>query len=74
MFIHDDAVATHLYRIAQEAVHNAIRHGKARRIGISLSEREGIVKLTVEDDGIGLPENWPPSQGWGFASWRIGRL
>jgi len=33
------ATATHLYRIAQEAVNNALKHGRARRIDISLEER-----------------------------------
>ena len=57
VLIHDDAAATHLYRIAQEAVQNALRHAKPQRIGISLSERNGEVMLTVEDDGAGLPES-----------------
>src|ERR1035438_6571104 len=33
VLMHDDAAATHLYRIAQEAVRNAIQHGKPKRIG-----------------------------------------
>jgi len=57
VLIHDDAAATHLYRIAQEAVRNAIRHGKPRHIGIHLAEQNGTVKLTIEDDGAGLPES-----------------
>jgi len=65
VLIQDAAVATHLYRIAQEAISNAIRHGKAKRIGISLWERDGIVTLTVEDDGSGLPETWQKGQGLG---------
>jgi signal transduction histidine kinase len=65
VFVHDATTAMHLYRIAQEAVSNAIRHGKARRIGVRLSERDGRVTLTVEDDGAGLPEGWQKSQGLG---------
>lgn len=65
VLIHDDAVATHLYRIAQEAIRNAIQHGKARRIGISLSERHGLLTLAVEDDGLGFPEGGPASNGLG---------
>ena len=56
VLMHDDAAATHLYRIAQEAVRNAIQHGKPKRIGIALSERNGQVTLTVEDDGVGVPD------------------
>ncbi|MBI3878417.1 MAG: sensor histidine kinase [Verrucomicrobia bacterium] len=63
--IPDAATATHLYRIAQEAVSNAIRHGKARRIDISLASHAGRVTLTVEDDGVGLPESWQAGPGLG---------
>ena len=63
--INDSATATHLYRIAQEAVGNAMRHGQPRRIDISLAERGGRLTLTVEDDGIGLPELRQKSPGLG---------
>jgi signal transduction histidine kinase len=66
VLIHDDAVAAHLYRIAQEAVRNAISHGKPKRIGINLAERDRQVKLTVEDDGVGLPEAQPEAPGLGL--------
>jgi len=66
VLIHDDAAVTHLYRIAQEAVRNALQHGKPKRIGITLSERDGFVTLTVEDDGIGLPETAEKSGGLGI--------
>jgi signal transduction histidine kinase len=65
VLIHDDAAATHLYRITQEAVRNAIRHGKAKRIGINLSENNGVVKLTIDDDGVGVPEENQPTDGLG---------
>jgi signal transduction histidine kinase len=65
VLIHDDAIATHLYRITQEAVRNAIRHSKAKRIGINLSEDGGIIRLTIEDDGIGMPEDSHPTDGLG---------
>ncbi|MGD1084856.1 MAG: sensor histidine kinase [Verrucomicrobiota bacterium] len=65
VLIEDAATATHLYRIAQEAVSNAIRHGGAKRIVIALSEMKGRVTLTVEDDGVGLPEGWQKGQGLG---------
>ncbi len=61
----DTEAATHLYRIAQEAVNNAIRHGKPRQIFISLTNRKGVVELTVEDDGTGLPEEWQKQRGLG---------
>ena len=66
VLMHDDAAATHLYRIAQEAVRNAIQHGKPRRIGLTLSERNGLVTLTVEDDGLGVAEDVHKSGGLGI--------
>ncbi|HVV71144.1 MAG TPA: sensor histidine kinase [Verrucomicrobiae bacterium] len=66
VLIHDDATATHLYRIAQEAVRNAVAHGKPKRIWINLSEDAGEVKLSVEDDGVGLPESPGDASGLGI--------
>ncbi|HUE37323.1 MAG TPA: sensor histidine kinase [Candidatus Acidoferrum sp.] len=63
--ISDAATATHLYRIAQEAVNNAIRHGKPRQIIVSLSEQKQQVDLTIEDNGAGLPDDWQKSRGMG---------
>lgn len=47
-------VATHLYRIAQEAVGNAIKHGKATRINLSLSRTRDGLTLRIEDNGKGF--------------------
>ncbi len=66
VLVGDDAVATHIYRIAQEAVRNALQHAKPGRIGLSLSERAGLLTLTVEDDGIGPPEDPQRTQGLGI--------
>ena len=66
VLVHDDAAATHLYRIAREAAHNALRHAKPKRIGINLSEHNGVVSLCVEDDGVGLPEESPVGAGIGI--------
>jgi len=49
-----NTVATHLFRIAQEAVNNAQRHGKAREICISLSAEHNRIQLEVSDNGIGI--------------------
>ena len=59
-------VAIHLYRIAQEAVSNAIRHGKATRIGLRLVAKRHSVSLTVTDDGVGLPRKLPRRSGLGL--------
>jgi len=66
VLMHEDAAATHLYRIAQEAVHNALQHGKPKRVGITLAESGGLVTLTVEDDGVGVPESAEKGDGLGI--------
>jgi signal transduction histidine kinase len=65
VLVHNDAAATHLYRITQEAVRNAVSHGKPKRVGIHLSEDHGMIRLTIEDDGIGVPEDLRTSGGLG---------
>jgi signal transduction histidine kinase len=54
VFINDTEVAGHLYRIAQEAVRNAVRHSHARSIVITFFETTEGVLLEVADDGTGL--------------------
>jgi signal transduction histidine kinase len=62
----DAAAATHLHRICQEAINNAIRHGRPREITVSLSQRKGFGELTIEDDGEGLPDIVPDNAGMGM--------
>jgi signal transduction histidine kinase len=59
-------VASHLFRIAQEAVNNAIKHGEARKIVVTLSQDGGTVVLKITDDGHGFPESEKPSSGIGL--------
>jgi len=58
--------STHLYRIAQEAVSNAIRHGHARHVTISLAGSGGQILLTVTDDGTGLSTDARTKKGMGL--------
>ena len=51
VLVEDNAAATHLYRIAQEAVTNALKHARARRIRIGLSSTLERVVLSVSNDG-----------------------
>jgi two-component system sensor kinase FixL len=53
--VRNHAFATHLYRIAQEAVNNAIRHGDPASISIQFSRQNGNMRLSVRDDGSGVP-------------------
>lgn len=66
VLVHDQAVATHLYRIAQEAVSNAIKHGKARHVTLSLKNAGGRNVLMIKDDGVGLPRVLPTGKGMGL--------
>ena len=63
--VNDTATATHLYRIAQEAINNSIRHGKPKQIVVSLANQKNRVELTIEDDGAGLPDDWQKNRGLG---------
>jgi signal transduction histidine kinase len=57
----------HLYRIVQEAVNNAIKHGKAPQITITLSiRREGGMVLMVRDNGVGFPTDVAKRRGMGL--------
>lgn len=51
-----DSIALHLYRIAQEAVNNALKHSKARRIDIRLRTFNGSTILEITDNGRGFPK------------------
>lgn len=59
-------VATHLYHIAEEAIVNAVRHGKAKNINIAFDATEEEWVLNVTDDGAGLPEDYLKNKGMGL--------
>ena len=61
-----DSAAMHLYRIAQEAINNAMKHGKARRIAVSLAGGTWGATLRIEDDGIGISKTSNSSGGMGL--------
>ncbi|MDQ6632467.1 MAG: sensor histidine kinase, partial [Verrucomicrobiota bacterium] len=65
--IHDNAVAVHLYRVAQEATTNAMKHGKAKNIDISLTQSEGRIILRIKDNGAGISaKNGAAKKGMGL--------
>src|SRR5882724_11915874 len=61
-----DARAIQLFRIAQEAVHNAIKHAKPKHILIRLTGQEDGWTLTVKDDGVGLLRDPHQTEGMGL--------
>lgn len=67
----DPEVSMHLYRIAQEAVANAVRHSGATLIVISLEAHNGILELRIEDNGCGLEASRrSPREGMGLRTMR----
>jgi PAS domain S-box-containing protein len=67
VFIHDVNVATHLYHIVQEAVTNAIRHGKSSNILIRLAQGTDFGELSIQDDGDGFPPQPTSQPGFGLS-------
>jgi PAS domain S-box-containing protein len=66
VLVPDHTVAIHLYRITQEAVSNALRHGRARRIEIGLTAKGHALTLAVKDNGRGVPRNLAKGKGMGL--------
>ena len=62
----EPSLATHLYRIVQEALNNCLAHAQASRVIIHLSGDEHRLTLTVTDDGVGLPEGSARVPGMGL--------
>lgn len=62
----ENGVATNLFRIAQEAVRNAIRHGKATRIEIHVTATPMGIELLVDDNGVGFNSDSPAPTGLGL--------
>ena len=58
------AIANHLYRIAQEALQNALKHGRPKQVDVKLTRNGEDVILEVEDDGVGF--NPGPRQSCGI--------
>ena len=52
-----------LFRIAQEALQNALKHSHARRVSVELSGKSGGIELTIVDDGVGFNPDAAWSRG-----------
>ena len=66
VIVESQTAATHLFRIAQESVNNAMKHGEASKILIKLENTKKGVRLSIRDNGIGIPPEIPPSGGMGM--------
>ncbi len=68
--IGDSETATQLFRIAQEAITNAVKHGKATSIKIELLQTDNSMELKIFDDGIGISEQHEIPKGTGMRTMR----
>jgi len=64
--VSDSAIATQLYRIAQEAAINSAKHAAPEQIAIRLAMNGPELTLSIVDDGVGLPNKLPRPQGLGL--------
>ena len=67
VLISDNAAATHLFRITQEAATNAVKHGQARRIEIELRREDGRLLVSVRDNGRGFDAKAQRGEGMGLS-------
>jgi PAS domain S-box-containing protein len=74
--VEDNFVATQLYRIAQEAITNSLKHGKARSIRVSLEAKAGFLTLRIADDGVGFAAVNGENEGVGLRimKYRAGQI
>jgi len=70
VLLDDAAVTGHLYRIAQEAVNNALKHARARQVTVRLQSHAGRLRLEIADNGAGLPPEQPAGVGLGVMQHR----
>jgi two-component system, LuxR family, sensor kinase FixL len=66
VLLFDDATATHLYRIVQESLNNAVKHAGASQINVSLRIEQDHGLLEIVDNGVGIPADIDQSSGLGL--------
>jgi PAS domain S-box-containing protein len=64
--IDDNVVATHLFRIVQEAINNAVKHAQPKQILVRPERSNGTIRVTVQDDGVGIVPGRPSRNGGGM--------
>jgi signal transduction histidine kinase len=66
VLVENPTTATHLYRIAQEAMGNAIKHAQAKSIVVSLKQSDSELTLTIKDNGRGFSRERMVIEGMGL--------
>ena len=60
-----------IYRVVQEALHNVAKHAQAKTVSVQMVREDGVVRLAIEDDGVGInPTQNPQRQSFGLAGMR----
>jgi two-component system NarL family sensor kinase len=62
--------AVNLYRVVQETLSNVLKHSGSDSVRLQVHEKDGIITLTVQDEGIGFDENEPGVDRFGLVSLR----
>ncbi len=70
----DRTAAGHFYRIAQEAINNAVKHSGASEVILRWEEKGGAFRLEVSDNGKGLPKDGARGMGLGIMNYRAGMI
>jgi signal transduction histidine kinase len=63
---HSPELESAIYRVAQEALNNVVKHAHAGRARVMVEETGGFVTLVIEDDGVGVEDSAGPREGGGF--------
>ena len=64
-------IAIAVFRIVQESLTNIAKHAKAKKVQIKLSSNNGLLKVEIIDDGVGLQSGWDKKEGsFGFQGMR----
>jgi signal transduction histidine kinase len=66
VLIYDEVAGGNLFRIAQEAINNAVKHAHCRKISVDLGAVDEEVTLTIKDDGAGFAAGSPSPSGMGL--------
>jgi two-component system, NarL family, sensor histidine kinase NreB len=75
VLVNDNVAATHLFRIAQEAISNALKHGSARNVKVELETNNDEISLSVSDDGRGFsPGTSSSGMGLRIMKYRAGMI
>ena len=64
--VEDPVAVTHLFRIAQEALTNTMKHGEATQVMLSLRKSGDWIALSIQDNGVGISEEPPRGRGLGL--------